>query len=102
MSILSTEEVQKIANLARMAVSDEEATAAASNLSGILEHFTAIRSIDTTNVPPADDVSGLQNVMREDIARDDVFANPKTLLHNADAQDGYVRVSAVFADETVS
>ena len=101
MSILSGAEVKKIADLARMSVSDDEATAAAKNLSGILENFETIRSIDTKKIPPADDVSGLQNVTREDVAHDGVLADPNVLLQNAKTKNGYVEVSAVFTEQSV-
>jgi len=100
-SIVNQAEIFKLANLARIAITDDEAQAAASNLSGILENFAAIRSIDT-------DVSGLpagrqdlRNVMREDVARDGVLADPEELLRNAKTKNGYIEVSAVFAEQSV-
>lgn len=102
MSVLTTEEIKKIADLARMSITDSEAQNAAQNLSGILEHFEEIRSIDTEGIPPADDISGLQNVMREDVAENNKLADPKELLKNAKTKNGYIEVSAVFADQTVS
>lgn len=95
-------EVKKIAELARIAITDAEAQDSATNLSGILEHFESIRSIDTADVPPADDISGLKNVMREDIAQDGVLADPAALLQKARNKNGYVEVSAVFTEQTVS
>lgn len=102
MSGLTTEQVKKIADLARMSISDIEAEGAATHVSGILENFEAIRSIDTEGIPPADDISGLQNVMREDIAENNKLADPKELLQRAKTKNGYIEVSAVFADQTVS
>lgn len=109
MSILNVEEIKKIADLARMAISDDEAQSSARKLSGILEYFEAIRVIDTTDTLPADDVTGLpagrqglKNVMREDTAHDAMLADPKDLLAHTITRNGYVVVPGVFADNGVS
>src|SRR5258708_38220111 len=101
MSIVSAEEVKNSAQLARMSVTDLEADAAAANLSGILENFETIRSIDTNNISAADDVSGLRNVMREDSAHDGILATPELLLQKAKTHNGYVEVPAVFGEQSV-
>ncbi|HSX24565.1 MAG TPA: Asp-tRNA(Asn)/Glu-tRNA(Gln) amidotransferase subunit GatC [Candidatus Andersenbacteria bacterium] len=98
---ISSVEIKKIADLARLNLSDAEISLASADISGVLRNFETIRDISTTNVPPADDVSGLQNVMREDIEHDGVLATPEALLKNAKTKDNYVQVSAVFTEETV-
>lgn len=66
MSTITPQEVSRIAALSRVGLSDEEKKDVAAKLDGVLEHFTSIQAIDTTNVPAADAVSGLTNIARPD------------------------------------
>ncbi len=67
---LSREEVVHIAALVRMSLSEAEIEKAREQLSNILENFEVLKEIDTTNVPPTAQSINLQNVLREDIARE--------------------------------
>ena len=49
---LSPDDVHKIAHLARLAVSDEEATAVAGDLSNILQLVEQMQEVDTAEVLP--------------------------------------------------
>lgn len=94
---IDSQEVERIAALARLALGDQEKAKAAKDLSGILEHFSAIQHIDTSNVLPVDDASGLQNIAREDVACADLLCNSQQVLEAVPAlQDGQVQVRAVF------
>ena len=44
--------VKKLAKLARLALDDAEVRALVPELSGIVRHVDALRSVDTTGVPP--------------------------------------------------
>lgn len=101
MNTLTGKDVKKIADLARMSLSEEEASSAAKNLSGILEHFETIRLVDTKDVPPADDVSGRKNITREDTVKEGILGSPEVLLANAKTKDGYIQVPGVFSEEVL-
>jgi aspartyl-tRNA(Asn)/glutamyl-tRNA(Gln) amidotransferase subunit C len=77
---LSREEVQHIAELARLALSDEEESLYQEQLSAILEHFEQLQELDTEAIPPTATVLPLRSVMRADEAkqplpREDILAN---------------------------
>ena len=94
---ITPDEVTRIASLARLGLSEKEVQAATQDLSGILGHFSAIQEVDTKNVPTADDSSGLQNVMREDIASAEHLCSTESLLATApETQNGQIKVHAVF------
>lgn len=95
MSTITPKEVRAIAALSRIALSDEEVVQATRDLSSIFNHFSAIGGIDTTDVSPASDASGLINSTREDIPK------PNILCLAQDLVEGYVRVPGVF-EETVA
>jgi aspartyl-tRNA(Asn)/glutamyl-tRNA(Gln) amidotransferase subunit C len=77
---LSREEVQHIALLARLGMTDAELERFREQLSNILENFEILQQVDTTDVPPTAQSIPLQNVTKGDevapsLPPDDVLAN---------------------------
>ncbi|MBI3250539.1 MAG: Asp-tRNA(Asn)/Glu-tRNA(Gln) amidotransferase subunit GatC [Candidatus Andersenbacteria bacterium] len=94
---ISKDVVTKMADLARLQLTNEELTEATKNLEGIFAHFSAIQGIDTANVPTSDDASGLTNVMRADESHSQELASHDELLDQApQTKNGQVQVKAVF------
>lgn len=91
---LSREEVEHIADLAKLALSDEEIARYQEQLSAILEHFDQLQELETEEIPPTATVLPLRSVMRDDEARPPL--ERERVLENApDAEDGCFRVPAV-------
>ena len=67
---LKKEEVQHIANLARLELSEEEIEKYGSQLSDVLSYIDQLKEIDVMDTEPTAQVTGLENVMREDVAED--------------------------------
>jgi aspartyl-tRNA(Asn)/glutamyl-tRNA(Gln) amidotransferase subunit C len=63
---LNREEVQHIALLARLGLSEEEIEKFRIQLSDILENFEILKQLDTTDIPPTAQSIALQNVLRPD------------------------------------
>jgi aspartyl-tRNA(Asn)/glutamyl-tRNA(Gln) amidotransferase subunit C len=77
---ISREEVQHVAHLARLGLSEEEVGTLQEQLSAILEHMRTINELDTSHIAPTAQVIPLRNVMRDDeprpsLAQDQVLAN---------------------------
>ena len=77
---LTTDDVRHIAQLARVALSDEEVERFRAELWSILEHCQALNEVDTADVPPTAQSFNLVNVERDDEpasseATDEVLAN---------------------------
>lgn len=66
MPALTRKEVEEIALLARLHLETEELSAMEQELGAILEHFSAIASVDTTDVPPMTHAVPLDLRLRED------------------------------------
>ena len=66
---ISKQEVEKVAALARLLVSDGEKEMFAKQLSQILTHVEKLNQYDTKGVEPASTVCGQVNVFREDVVR---------------------------------
>jgi aspartyl-tRNA(Asn)/glutamyl-tRNA(Gln) amidotransferase subunit C len=66
---ISRADVQHVARLARIGLSDEEMDQLASELDHILDAMQALRQLDTSAIPPTAQVIPLRNVMRDDATR---------------------------------
>lgn len=76
---LSSDDVRHVAKLARLDLTDEEVTRFTKDLGGIFELIETLRQVDTKDVEPTAQVTGLANVTREDVIRTDGAA-PDALL----------------------
>jgi aspartyl-tRNA(Asn)/glutamyl-tRNA(Gln) amidotransferase subunit C len=94
---LSHEEVRKIAELAKLDLSDDEVALYAGQLSSILQYFQRLQQVDTSHIEPTASVLPLKNVLRPDVAGQPL--SPDEVIANApDAEDHQFRVSAVLGD----
>lgn len=66
--MLKREEVVEIAQLARLALGDEELDAIAHDLRAFLEHVVALQEVDTTGVEPMTHAVPSTLRLREDVA----------------------------------
>jgi len=83
---LSREEVQHIALLARLGLSEAEIEKFRIQLSDILEQFEILKQLDTTDLPPTAQSIVLKNVLRPDEAR--ASYPVKDILDNAPQREG--------------
>ena len=63
---LTKQEIQHIADLARLELTNEELEKYGSQLSGVLNYIDELKEVDTANVAPTAQVTGLENIMRAD------------------------------------
>ncbi len=64
---LTLEEVQHIAELARLQLSSEELERYRGQLSSILDHVAQLQKLDTTGIAPTSSVLPGRSVLREDV-----------------------------------
>jgi len=91
---LSTDEVEHIAELARLALTDEERALYQEQLSAILEYFARLQELDTETISPTATVLPLRSVMRADeprppCPREDILVNAP------EAEEGCFKVPVV-------
>lgn len=94
---LSRDEVVRIANLARLKLSDAEIDKFSSQLGDILEYVNMLNEIDTTSVEPTSQVTGLQNISEDDVVIDFVIDKGR-LIKNSPLSiiDNQIQVKSVF------
>jgi len=94
---LTLQEVEHIAELARLALTDEEKAAYRQQLSAVLEYVARLQALDTTDIPPTSSVLPPQSPLRTD--RVEPSLPRERLLENApQAQDGQFRVPPVLGE----
>jgi aspartyl-tRNA(Asn)/glutamyl-tRNA(Gln) amidotransferase subunit C len=67
--MLSIQQIKHIAKLARLGISEIEAEKFSKQLSSILGYVDLLNEVDVKDVEPTSQVTGLQNVMREDAVK---------------------------------
>jgi aspartyl-tRNA(Asn)/glutamyl-tRNA(Gln) amidotransferase subunit C len=92
---ISKEQVQKVAMLGRLKLSEEEAEQYTTQLNDILQFVEKLNELDTETVEPTSHVLPMQNVLREDEVRPSLERD-KALANAPEQQDGMFRVPAVF------
>ena len=95
---LSRQEVDNIALLSRLELSDAEKERAANELSQIIGYFEKMAELDTQNVEPTMHALPLQNVLRPDLVRPGL--SREAALQNApQSADGMFQVPRVVEAE---
>ena len=95
MSKLSIKDVEKIAKLSRIEIDEDNKSKLVGELSSVLDFVDDLQSLDLNGFAPVSQVTGLQDVWREDEVIDCKIPRDK-LLSNAPAlQDGYFKVKKV-------
>jgi len=95
--VISREDVEHVARLSRLALSDAEVERMREQLSGILAYIDKLRALDTAGVEPTSHAVPLVNVMRDDDTRP--CLPPDAALANApDRSGGFFRVPRIIED----
>jgi len=86
MSNLSREEVRHIAKLARLKLTEEEVEKFQQQLSEVLNYMRVLNDVETKDIEPTAQVTGLENVFREDEVSPSL--EPQQVLSGAPAREG--------------
>lgn len=95
---ISRDEVAHVAWLARLALTEEELSRYAEQLSGILTHIQRLQELDVAEIPPtAMAVEAEGNVVRSDEPRPS-WPQDAILANAADIEAGFFRVRAILEE----
>lgn len=83
--MLSKETVEKVAQLARLSLSNEELSSIQNQLSAVLENFEQIAQVDTTGVSPLVTPTDVKQKLRVDVA--ETYSSEK-ILESAPEKSG--------------
>jgi aspartyl-tRNA(Asn)/glutamyl-tRNA(Gln) amidotransferase subunit C len=83
---LSRSDVEHVAHLARLGLSDEELAMLEGQLNHILDQYAILARLDTDEIPPTAQTIELENILREDVVQDSLPV--EAVLANAPERDG--------------
>ncbi|MFC5790135.1 Asp-tRNA(Asn)/Glu-tRNA(Gln) amidotransferase subunit GatC [Agromyces tardus] len=99
MSEISAEQVAHLANLARIALTDEEIQHLTTELGQIMQAVEKVSEVATPDVPPTSHPIPLRNVMRDDVVGDTVLTTEQALAGAPEHDDTRFVVSAILGEE---
>ena len=96
----TTSDVQKIAQLANIPVSDVQAQALAQGFATTMEVVEKLQQVDVRGVEPTSQVTGLENVLRDDIVDSNrTFTQEQALANAKNVHQGFFVVDQVIDQE---
>jgi aspartyl-tRNA(Asn)/glutamyl-tRNA(Gln) amidotransferase subunit C len=101
MAILTREQVEHVARLARLALREEQIETFRTQLSATLEHIDSLNRLDTSDVPPTAMVGGLHDVLRPDVSRPS-WPVAAVLANAPERESDYFRVPAVLDEAQIA
>lgn len=94
MADITKEDVKHVADLARLAITDDEAEKFTNQLSKIIGYSELLNELDTEDIEPTTHVLDYKNVLRKDEPKQ--WISQEEALKNApDKKDGQFRVPSV-------
>jgi aspartyl-tRNA(Asn)/glutamyl-tRNA(Gln) amidotransferase subunit C len=95
--MISKEEVQHIAKLARLGITEKEEKKFQRELSKILDYIKQLKEVDISNVLSTSHSISVENVMRKDeIKQQDSEVKKKILGQAPDKKEGHIKVKSIF------
>jgi aspartyl-tRNA(Asn)/glutamyl-tRNA(Gln) amidotransferase subunit C len=96
---ITMQNVEHVARLSRLALTDQEKERMRRELDGILSYIDKLRALDTAGVPPTSHAVPMTNVMREDEPRPSLSQDE--MLANAPERSGeFFRVPKIIEEGT--
>jgi len=91
---ISIEEIEHIASLARLSLTEKEKQLFGSQLSSILDYMEKLNELDTRNIEPTSHVLPLSNVMRNDVPGPSI-PRENALMNAPDHTEKFFRVPKI-------
>ena len=95
MAKLSKTEIEHVANLSHIGLTEKEINNMTTQLSSIVAFIDVIQSTDTTDIEPTDQVTGLSDVWREDTVVDCGLSRDQLLANAPEREGNYIKVPKV-------
>jgi aspartyl-tRNA(Asn)/glutamyl-tRNA(Gln) amidotransferase subunit C len=91
---ISQQEVEHVAKLARLALTDQERERLTDQLSNILTYVEKLNELETKGIEPTSHVLDISNVMRDDVPRDSL-TQERALANAPEMAAGHYKVPKI-------
>jgi len=91
-------DVKKVAKLANLPITQQEEKKFEAQLSETLDYVNKLEEIDTKGIEPTSQVTGLENVTREDIVTPSL-SQEEALKNTKSTYNGFIKVKAILDQE---
>jgi aspartyl-tRNA(Asn)/glutamyl-tRNA(Gln) amidotransferase subunit C len=91
---ISIQDVEHVAKLARLALSEDEKKLFAEQLGRIIDNFNQLSEVDTTGVEPMSHALPIVNVLREDEVKESL-GRDKLMANGPETENGFFRVPRI-------
>lgn len=94
--MISKEEVNRIAKLARLNLTKKEKDKLQKDLSEILDYFNKLKEVNIEGIKPANHSVLIKNILREDeVKKTDDKVKEKSMEQAPEKKDNYLKVKSV-------
>jgi aspartyl-tRNA(Asn)/glutamyl-tRNA(Gln) amidotransferase subunit C len=97
MAKITREDVERVARLARLTLSEAEKVELTSQLDAILTYMDTLNAVDTEGVEATTTVIPMTSVLREDVVKPGL-SQEAALANAPDPADGFFRVPRIIED----
>ena len=94
MATLTRADVEHVAYLARLGLTDEELARLEGQLNHILDQYAILARLDTEHIPPTAQTIELENILRDDVATDS-FTTDEAIANAPERAGGFIVVPAI-------
>jgi aspartyl-tRNA(Asn)/glutamyl-tRNA(Gln) amidotransferase subunit C len=96
MDKITVKDVEKLAKLARLGLSDKEKESFATQMTEILGYVKQLDEIETGDVEPTSQVTGLKNIMADDGIRECLVDRDQLLSNAPESENGFIKVTSTW------
>jgi aspartyl-tRNA(Asn)/glutamyl-tRNA(Gln) amidotransferase subunit C len=101
MTKLDKNDILHVAKLAKLEINEAEIEKYTSQLSSVVNYFSELNEIDTKDVEPTSQTTGLENVTRTDVVvGENVFSGDQAISGSDKIHNGYFIVDAVLKERS--
>jgi len=94
--MISKKEVQHIAKLARLSLTEKEIKKLQKELSSILDYFEKLKEVDITDVKPTSHSIEIENIFREDEPKRELLERVNKIIEMAPQKEkNYLKVKPI-------
>ncbi|MBC7764715.1 Asp-tRNA(Asn)/Glu-tRNA(Gln) amidotransferase subunit GatC [Microbacteriaceae bacterium] len=95
MSTITTDDVHRLAHLSSLQLSDEETDSLRADLENIVSYIEQLGQLDTTGLDPTYQVTGLENIFRDDKVSDNSVTRERLLELAQETENNSIKVPKV-------